>query len=468
MTSQNRIGSDLLSDAIGIFKDLLEFTKKQWNAWKAIHFYRFVLYGGARGGGKSFFLRWAAVAWLIYVSKRWDVQRPVAALFCETYPELRDRQISKIKVEFPAWLGELKSTQDQGLGFYLSERFGGGVLLLRNLDKPEKYQSAEFIAIFVDELTKTTLNTFNVLRGSLRWPGVEHTIFVAATNPGGIGHEWVKRYWIDGDFPPEMQKLKRMFKFIQSLPSDNPHLEQVYWDDLNALPEDLAEAWVRGNWDIFQGMAFPGFDRNAMVIEPFEIPEHWPIWRAVDWGYHAPFACLWAAKDPDIGRIYIIREAYGKLLTDKQQAEVILQMTPWVERSRLNITYADPAMWAKKNVDDVVTSAADQYAKYGVQLTKADNARIQGKRKVVQQMTNLPDGEPGLMIFNTCKNLVRTLPSLALDDVNVEDVDTDQEDHAYDALRYLFSNIEIHRGLDVDGQHNYQQQAPLEQARGLL
>src|SRR5690606_34283710 len=120
----------------------------------------------------------------------------------ETYPELKDRQISKIQMEFPGWLGELKDTKADGFGFFLHEEFGGGAILLRNLDKPDKYQGAEFAAIAVDELTKTTYTTFNFLRGSLRWPGMTQTPFIAATNPGGIGHLWVKRLWIDGDFLP--------------------------------------------------------------------------------------------------------------------------------------------------------------------------------------------------------------------------------------------------------------------------
>jgi len=357
-------------------------------------------------------------------------------LFCETYPDLRDRQIGKIKKEFPYQIGEVKATQDEGLGFYLNDDNGGGAILLRNLDDPSKYQSAEFAAIAVDELTKNTRETFDILRGSLRYPQITHTIFLAATNPGGIGHLWVKQLWIDRDFPPELAPRADEFIFIKSLPADNPHLTKSYWDELNSLPEDLRRAWVFGDWDVFQGMAFPGWSRDKHVIKPFDIPNWWPRWRSVDEGYRAPFCCLWFAKDPHNGRVYIYREIYQAGMTTREQANVIMSMSP--ERS--SITYADPAMWAKKNVAGIVRRAVDDYAEAGVYLTKADNDRMAGKRKVDDLLMPLEDGKPGLQIFENCRNLIRTLPALPYDDTNPEDVNSDAEDHAYDALRYGLTN----------------------------
>ena len=112
------------------------FTPRQLEAWSATSTYRYILYGGARGGGKSRWLRWT----LLLLLMRWyqlDGHRNVrVALFCETYPDLRDRQITKFKQEFPYWLGQLKSTQDEGLGYYLPDELGGGAILLRNLDDP--------------------------------------------------------------------------------------------------------------------------------------------------------------------------------------------------------------------------------------------------------------------------------------------------------------------------------------------
>ena len=419
--------------------DLVAFTPRQWDAWRAVLSHRFVLYGGARGGGKSYFLRWGLLLYLLDLARQ-GVTGVTVGLFCSTYPELRDRQVSKIAGEFPAGLGALRDSQTGGLGFYLRPEYGGGVIALRNLDDPEKYRSAEFAAIAVDELTLTDLDTFNYLRGSLRWAGVDRTVFMAGTNPGGRGHGWVKNLWIDRRFPAEMRGMADEFAFVQSLPADNPHLTAQYWDDLNSLPPALSRAWVHGDWEVFEGQAFAWAAERHIVGGADAISalpagwERWAHWRAVDWGFSNPCCCLWLTRDPDNGRVFVYREAYETGLTDRQQARLILDMTPPDER--ITLTYADPSMWSSKSSGAIVTSTADEYAAAGVPLTRADNDRLSGKRKVDRLLENLPDGKPGLQVLPACVNLIRTLPTLAYDRTKTEDVDTSQEDHAYDALRY--------------------------------
>lgn len=419
-----------------------EAIPNQVKAWEAIFTHKFILFGGARGGSKSYWLRWSLLMYLLYLWGKYHIKGIRVGLFCETYPDLRDRQISKIKLEFPLWLGQLKETQIDGFCFHIEDKFGGGKIALRNLDDPSKYQSAEFAAQAVDELTKNPLETFNILRGSKRWPGVEHSPFLGATNPGSIGHLWVKSMWLDGIFPEELKSRAKEFIFIRSLPKDNPFLPQSYWDELNSLPKNLYRAWVLGDWDVFEGQAFTAWDRYTHVIPPRDIPDHWPKWRAVDWGYAKPWCCYWFAKDPDLGRIFVYREAYQTNLTDRAQARTIKEMTP---EAGVTITYADPSMWARKNVADVVTSTADEYAAEGVGLIKADNDRLAGKRKVDRALAKLPDGLPGIQIFETCTNLIRTLPALPYDPVNVEDVDTDAEDHPYDSIRYGLTRMPAKR-----------------------
>jgi len=387
----------------------------------------------------SFFLRWGLLLFLLDLARH-GVTGATVGLFCSTYPELRDRQVSKIAGEFPEGLGELRDSQTAGLGYYIRPEYGGGVIALRNLDDPEKYRSAEFAAIGIDELTLTDLETFNYLRGSLRWSGVDRTVFIAGTNPGGKGHGWVKNLWIDRSFPPEMRALSDEFYFVKSLPADNPHLTPQYWEDLNSLPPALSRAWVHGDWDVFEGQALAWvYDRHVVApghaIE--RLPdgwERWAHWRGVDWGFSAPFVCLWLTRDPDCGRVYAYREAYERGLTDRQQARLIMDMTPPDER--VTMTYADPSMWASKSSSAIVTSTADEYLAAGVPLTRADNDRLSGKRKIDRLLQNLPDGKPGLVVLPACQNLIRTLPTLAYDRVHTEDIDTSQDDHCYDALRY--------------------------------
>lgn len=418
----------------------ITLTDRQREAWDATDQYKYVLYGGARGGGKSFLLRWRALYQLIELwLAGFDHARN--AIFCDTYVNLQDRHIAPIASEFPQEIGTLKESRKYGLGFHLIEDLGGGVLQLRNLDKPEKYKSAEFAGIFPDELTTQKERVFHVLRGSLRWKKGARTMFFAGTNPDGIGHLFVKSFWINKDFPPEMKGIKDEFHFVQSLPTDNPHLDDAYWTDLNAQPKEIQRAWVEGDWDLFEGQVFKNFRKDKHVVsrEDWPIGDDWPRVMGVDWGNAAPWCVLWGAVDPDTGRVILYRELYEKGLTDKQQAKRIIENELGTEQIRFR--FADPAMWTSRNHEDVIFSSADEYAKNGVRLTKANNNRIDGLRKVMRLLEPMADGHPGLLILeDACPNLERTLPALPHDKRNVEDVDTDAEDHAYDALKYLLSN----------------------------
>ncbi len=424
------------------FADLCRFEPKQVAASRAAGAHKFTLYGGSRGPGKSYWLRWYLLKRLLRRAAR-GITGVVSGLFCEDYPTLKDRQIGKLEAEFPAWLGELKESQAHGLGFHLRPEYGGGVLALRNLNDASKYKSAEFADVGVDELTQNPVGIFNTLRGALRWPGLpdEDCKFIAATNPDGIGHLWVRDYWgVDKDqaLPPEMAGLAEEFTFVRALPDDNPHLDAAYWDMLDTLPWELAQAWRWGRWDIFVGQVFnlrPGHH----LIDPIELPRAWARWRAVDWGREAPFCCLWFARDPDRGRVYVYRELYETGLTDRQQARLIKDHTAPTEK--IAFTYGDPSMWTKKTFEERTFSTADEYRAEGVPLVEADNDRLTGLRKIQTLLADLPDGQPGLQIFNTCVHGKRTLPALVHDPVQVEDVDTKGEDHWYDTARYGLTNV---------------------------
>lgn len=244
---------------------------RQREACAASDRYPFVLYGGSRGPGKSYWLRW----YLVRLHLWWASQGHSGIrtmLACEDYPSLYDRQIVKIVESFPPVLGtfiasgvsrefrfvnELHIVQD-GQRYTLPL---GGAICLRNLDDPERYQSAEFAAIAVDELTKIRdRRTFDVLRASRRWPGLSGCRFIAASNPTGPGVQWVRQLWLENKLPPEYAKLVGQFAFIRGLPADNPYLDAEYWLMLHTLPPVLQKAWELGDWYAgIEGSILPDF-----------------------------------------------------------------------------------------------------------------------------------------------------------------------------------------------------------------
>ena len=181
------------------FDELCHFAPKQKEASRVVKQHKFVLYAGAMGTGKSYFLRWKLLRMLLAFYAR-GFKNVMVVLFCEDYPALKDRHLYALKYEFPSWLGDYKEADHN---FVLKDRFGGGILAFRNLDDVSKYQSTQFAVIAVDELTKNSEETFLFLRTRLRWPGISDADvkFIAATNPGGVGHFWVKQRWIDRVYP---------------------------------------------------------------------------------------------------------------------------------------------------------------------------------------------------------------------------------------------------------------------------
>lgn len=429
--------------------ELLNFSRneKQERAKSAVKNKKYVLYGGAMGGGKSYWLRWMLVYFLIKWAQRGNTGVEVG-LFCEDYPTLKDRQISKISKEFPSWLGSFHADhKEHGKCFILDEEYGSGIIKFRNLDDPSKYQSAEFAAIAVDELTKNPFGTFEDLRNRLRWTGIEDVRFIAGTNPGGIGHAWVKKYWIDRDFPPEETEPEQ-FMLIQAVADDNPYLAETYLKQLDSLTPDKRRAYREGDWDIFKGQYFPEFRREIHVVEPFEIPSEWMKFLMGDYGLSAPTAGLWGALSPD-NDLYIYRELYETGLNYSQATDLILASYP--ESEELRYWVFDPAIWSKQAGDVNAFSGAEimqnrftetrsnGLKKAYLQLQKGNNDRLNGwqlLREYLKPIIRNGQTTAKLKIFSTCTNLIRTLPSLVYDKHKVEDLDTDGEDHCADALRY--------------------------------
>lgn len=227
------------------FSELAKFLPKQKDAQDASKRFKFVLYGGSLGSGKSYWLRWMMVYWLMKMYAKYNLKGIRAGLFCEDYPSLEDRHLSKVKYEFPSWLGKYNQQRHE---FLLAPEYGSGVIAFRNLDDPEKYLSVEFAIMGVDEVNRNPEVTFRELRKRLRWAGIKDVKFLAACNPRG--EAWVKNRWVKRMFPPEENEPYE-FVFVPALPSDNPNLDASYWKSLESLPEAERKAFLEGDWDSF-------------------------------------------------------------------------------------------------------------------------------------------------------------------------------------------------------------------------
>lgn len=324
------------------------------------------------------------------------------------------------RVEFPAW-----NDSRILIGGYNDER---------DIDK---FLGIEYDAIVIEESTQISGERREMIRGSLRTSRSDwRPRLYESTNPGGVGHTAFKKLYID----PWRRQTQGDTRFFPATYRDNPFLKPEYIKYLEGLTGTLGKMWRDGDWDVFQGQAFPSFSWDRHVCKPFDIPAHWTRYRGVDWGYRNPFACVWLAKEPDTGRLYIYRELYQTGLTDRQQARAIHDNS--LSAERFAATFADPSMWATKNVEDRIYSTYDEYAAEKIFLTKADNGRLLGKRKVDTLLADLPDGRPGLMIFESCANWLETVTSLPYATAgNPEDVDTSADDHLYDATRYALTQI---------------------------
>lgn len=270
-------------------------------------------------------------------------------------------------------------------------------------------------------------------------------------NPGGKGHQWVKRLFIDKVYKDG--ERAEDYAFIQSLVTDNTALmknQPDYIKELEALPPKLRDAWLYGRWDIFEGQFFEEFVNNpnparrkTHVIAGFDVPKSWRRYRSYDYGYARPFSCAWWAVDHE-GRYYRILELYGctetpnegvKWTTDEQFAEIarIEREHPWLKGQDIS-GVADPAIWGDGKGGK---STADVAAQHGIYFAKANNDRIGGWMQVHYRLHFDHEGYPMMYIFDNCKDFIRTIPLLYYDEHKPEDLDTEGEDHIADEVRYF-------------------------------
>lgn len=302
-----------------------------------------------------------------------------------------------------------------------------------------QYQSAEYDVIRFDELTHFTEYMYTYMISRCRGANPYPKGLKSSTNPGGVGHSWVKARFIDIGEPNQVHEFKEGSRiFIPSLVQDNMFLldnDPDYVKRLDNLPEKERKALKYGDWDIFDGQYFTEFNRNIHVCTPFEIPKDWKIYRTRDYGLDM-CATYWIAMDWKM-HIYIYKELYESNLIVSEAAKKINEITT----ENIVTDYAPPDLWNRNR--DTGKSTADIFAENGQYLTKADNNRISGWLALHEWLKIYKD-EQGqdasrLHIFSNCKNLIRTLPALQIDDKNPNDVANEPHEltHAPDAIRYF-------------------------------
>ena len=399
---------------------------------------REVFYGGARGGGKSY-------AMLVDPLRYCHKANHRALLIRRSMPELRDMITHSQRLYSRAFKGARWREQEKEWRFPSGARIEFGYA--ENMTDVLRYQGQSYTWIGVDELPQyPTPDVYNFLRSSLRSVDPEIPVFMRATgNPGNIGSQWVKEMFVDPsepnkafnvsiDTPTGVRKISR--RFIPAKLQDNPYLMQTddYYIMLASLPEVQRKQFLEGDWSAFENSSFPEFNKTTHVVDPFEIPRGWSRFRSADWGYSSNACCLWFAIDWD-NNLWIYRELYTKKITADEFARKVLEAE---QGEFMRYGVLDSSTWARRG--DVGPSIAETMIQEGCKWRPSDRSpksRINGKLEIHKRLkVHEKDNEPTLKIFSNCVNLIRTLPLLPLDKNNPEDVDTDAEDHAYDALRY--------------------------------
>lgn len=410
---------------------VLNLNERQKLFFKARH--RFVAYGGARGGGKT----WAVRIKAMLLACRYAGIKIL--IVRRSFQELRDNHILPLQME----LRDLARWKEQEKRFI----FPNGSYIRFGYCSAERdvlqYQGQEYDIIFIDEATQLTEFQFQTFKGCLRGANDFPKRMYLTCNPGGVGHAWVKRLFIDrqyveGERPED-------YEFIQAKVTDNPVLmkkDPEYINMLRSLPYELREAWLNGSWDIFAGQYFSEWNRDVHVVEPFAIPAWWRRYITMDYGLDMLAAYLIVVDDHDMA--YVVQEVYkGRDLGEGAKGLIVSEAAAEVKALAGNgdiaAYLAPPDLWNARQ--ETGKSVADIFAESGIYLTQTSNDRIDGWMAMHERLHVFED-EQGvqvakLRIFPQCINLIRTLPQLRYDDKRINDVATEPHEltHGPDAIR---------------------------------
>ena len=430
--------------------------------------HKYIGYGGARGGGKSWAVRVKAVLLCLqYPGIKVMVVR-------KTYPELQENHILPLCQLLHCY----SEDPEVRIAAYNDAKKhilfpNGSRILFRYCDDDrdaQRFQGTEVDVLFVDEATQQPEERIDQLKACVRGVNDFPKRIYFTCNPGGVGHGWVKRLFIDrryreGEDPED-------YSFIPALITDNKALmaaDPDYLRKLKSLPPKLRDAWLHGRWDLFEGQFFDdlrlspdlalaqkcGFTeteeelrrqgRFTHVIAPIDLNQGsrrgWSVFRSYDFGYGKPFSCAWWAVDYD-GVLYRILELYGctgepnqglRWTPERQFGEIarLEREHPWL-RGRTITGVADPSIWDGSRGESVAETAA----RFGLFFTPGDNDRIPGWMQCHYRLQFDEQGFPRMYVFDSCRAFLRTIPSLRFSRTRAEDLDTEQEDHVADEWRY--------------------------------
>ena len=428
------------------------------------------LYGGAAGGGKS-------DALLAEALRQVDIPHYRALILRKTYPQLTDlidRSAALYGASFP---------QAEYIAGSHCWRFPSGAKISFGSMQYKKdrtnYQGRAYDYIAFDELTHFEWDEYSYMMSRNRPTGPGTRVYMrAATNPGGVGHGWVRARFVTPAAPltpilehytvrgpgRQVLHLSRSRIFVPSTIFDNRRLldnDPGYLARLAALPEAEKQALLYGRWDSFEGQVFTEWrddpahyadQRWTHVIAPFAVPSWWKIWRGYDFGYSKPFSVGWYAADGD-GRLYRIREFYGCTDTPNtglridpaEQARRIreIETTDPLLKGRQITGVADPAIFDESRGESI--AAMMERSPFFLHWLPGDNTRLPGKMQFHYRLAFDAEGRPMFQVFSTCRHFLRTIPNLVYDTADVEDVDSAQEDHIYDECRYVLMENRFRR-----------------------
>jgi Terminase large subunit, T4likevirus-type, N-terminal len=406
-----------------------------------------VLLGGSAGGGKTLSVLMFAIRTCA------EHPRLRVGVFRRSYPELRESLLAELAAYgFAHALGASWNGTEYELRF-------PNVSIIRfryaeTLKDATRRQGGQYQLLVLDERRLFPPDVASFLESRVRSGRADIPVIGirSTANPGGQGHQEVKKRFIDATNYGERivtDERGREVRFVPAKLADNPHLNPEYAADLRALPEKLRRAFLDGDWQSFAGAVFPELNRDRHVVRPFTIPAPWPRYVGVDWAYTAPWAAVWAAQDED-GRPWVYREIHETGVGEADQAKRILAAE--LEGEHVAVRWADDAMWSVRGDAKPI---ADVYAEQGCHLTpagKGPGSPVAGWQRIHSYLAEGPacphhrglgwSSCPRLHLLSACESLWGELSPLPHATVrNVEDADTKAADHASDALRYLVTGL---------------------------